>query len=112
MPFVERLYEIRIRKGLSQDDLARRTGLRASYIEQLETGQKIPSCQTLDAIAEALHVPLYQLFYNGQNAPQTPWLTPRRTLEELQMRQLGPKPESGFMGKVKVLRDELSALLH
>lgn len=112
MPFVERLYEIRAQRGLSQDALARLTGLQAAYIEQLESGQKIPSCQTLDAMAEALDVPLYQLFYNGQDVPQTPWLTPRRTLEELQMGQPGTKPESGFMGRVKVLRDELSALLH
>ncbi|MGH9377366.1 MAG: helix-turn-helix domain-containing protein [Terriglobia bacterium] len=112
MPFVERLQQIRIHKAMSQYQLAERAGLSITYIDKLEAGEKIPSCQTLESLAEALDVPIYELFYNGWETPQTPWLTPRPTLEELQRSQQETKPETGLMERVKVLRDELSALLH
>ena len=112
MPFVERLQQIRIHKAMSQGQLAERAGISVTYIDKLEAGEKIPSCQTLELLAEALDVPVYELFYNGRETPQTPWLTPHPTLEELQRSQQETKPEAGFIGRVKVLRDELSALLH
>ncbi|MGH9352388.1 MAG: helix-turn-helix domain-containing protein [Terriglobia bacterium] len=111
MPFVERLQQIRIHKSMSQIELAERAGLSMTSLDKLEAGEKIPSCQTLEALAEALEVPLYELFYDGQQTPQTPWLSPRPSLEELQRRHQEAKPETGFMERVKGLRDELSALL-
>jgi transcriptional regulator with XRE-family HTH domain len=46
----ERLREERMRAGLSQRELARRVGLSASLISQLESGQSKPSVGTLYAV--------------------------------------------------------------
>lgn len=111
MPFVERLQEIRIHKDISQSELAKRAGLSLSSLDKLETGEKIPCCQTLESLAKALDVPLYELFYDGRQVPQTPWLSPRLSLEDLQRKPQETKPETGFRERVKVLRDELNAFL-
>ncbi len=52
---------LRIAKGWSQSDLARRSGFDESYIGVVERGQANPSLSTLDAVAEALGVEAYQL---------------------------------------------------
>lgn len=112
MPFIKRLQEIRIHKAFSRDELASRAGLPITSINKLEGGEQIPCCQTLEALAGALEVPLYELFYDGEREPRTPWLSPRPSLEDLQARSFDIKPETGLIERVKVLRRELSALLH
>jgi transcriptional regulator with XRE-family HTH domain len=37
-----------------------------------ENGHTIPSIETLEKWARALEVPLYQIFYEGENPPATP----------------------------------------
>lgn len=54
----ERLREERVRAGLSQRELARRLGLSASMISQLESGLSKPSVGTLYAIVTELDVSL------------------------------------------------------
>jgi len=54
-----------------------------SYISRVERGHTVPSIETLERLAAALGVPLYQLFYEGEDPPPTPHLTYRPTLEEL-----------------------------
>ena len=49
----------------------------------LTNGHTVPSLETLERFAAVLDVPLYQLFYSGGEAPPTPSLTPRQTLEEM-----------------------------
>lgn len=54
----DRLREERARAGISQRELARRTGLSASMISQLEAGLSKPSVGTLYAIVTELDVSL------------------------------------------------------
>ena len=54
----DRLREERVRAGLSQRELARRLGLSASLISQLESGQSRPSVGTLYSIVTELGVSL------------------------------------------------------
>jgi transcriptional regulator with XRE-family HTH domain len=54
----DRLREERVRAGISQRELARRLGLSASLISQLESGQSRPSVGTLYAIVTELGVSL------------------------------------------------------
>ena len=61
----ERLRELRTEQGLSQGDLQARTGLLRCYISRVETGHCIPMVDTLEKWANALNIPLYQLFYDG-----------------------------------------------
>lgn len=78
-----RLRELREKKGLSQGDIEKSTGLLRCYTSRVENGHTVPSLETLERFAAALGVPLYQLFYMGEGAPATPNLTSRKTLEEL-----------------------------
>jgi len=57
----DRLREARVQTGISQRELARRLGLSASLISQLESGQSRPSVGTLYSIVTELGVSLDQV---------------------------------------------------
>jgi transcriptional regulator with XRE-family HTH domain len=60
--YYERVREFRERQGLLQEDLARASGLTASYVSRIERGKvPTPSYQTLIALARALEVSLPSL---------------------------------------------------
>src|SRR5881398_796899 len=61
----ERLRELREEKKLSQGDIEKRTGLLRCYISRVENGHTVPAVETLEKLARAFEVPLYQLFYEG-----------------------------------------------
>jgi transcriptional regulator with XRE-family HTH domain len=63
-----RLKEIRESKDLSQGDIEKRTGLLRCYISRVENGHTVPSIETLEKMARALEIPMYQLFYDGEDA--------------------------------------------
>jgi transcriptional regulator with XRE-family HTH domain len=65
----ERLREIRIQKKLSQGDIEDRTGLLRCYVSRVEHRHTVPSVETLEKFARALGVPLYELFYDGDEPP-------------------------------------------
>lgn len=72
----ERIRSIREQKNMTQGDIEARTGLKRSYVSRLEHGRTIPSLATLEKFAQALQVPLYQFFYDGQQPPQVASLPP------------------------------------
>src|SRR5262250_692304 len=65
-----RLRELREEKKLSQGDIEQRTGLLRCYVSRVENGHTVPSLETLERFAWALEVPLYRLFYEGDDPPQ------------------------------------------
>jgi transcriptional regulator with XRE-family HTH domain len=75
----DRLRAIREQKKLSQGDIERRCGLLRCYISRFENGHTVPSIETLEKMARALEVPLYQLFYDGEEPPKLPNLPNRKT---------------------------------
>ena len=48
--------------GVSQEKIALTAGLNRAYIGYIERGERKPSVETLEKIAKALKVKLYQLF--------------------------------------------------
>ena len=68
----DRLRELREAKHLSQGDIEKRTGLLRCYVSRVENGHTTPSIETLEKWARALEVPLYQIFYAGEEPPSTP----------------------------------------
>ena len=78
----ERLRELREDKKLSQGDIETRTGLLRCYISRVENGHTVPAIETLEKLARALEVPLYQLFYEGEEPPQLPNLLKRKTPDD------------------------------
>ena len=79
----DRLRALREEKKLSQGDIEKRTGLLRCYISRVENGHTVPAIETLEKMARALEVPLYQLFYDGEEAPELPNLPKRRTADEI-----------------------------
>jgi transcriptional regulator with XRE-family HTH domain len=72
MVIAERLRALREKKKLSQGDIQDRTGLLRCYLSRVENGHTVPSVPTLEKLARALGVPVYQLFYDGAKPPETP----------------------------------------
>lgn len=71
----ERLQALRKQKKLSQGDIEKRTGLLRCYVSRVEHGHTTPSVLTLEKLARALGVPLYQLFHDGDGSIKAPaWL--------------------------------------
>ena len=79
----DRLRVLREEKQLSQGDIEKRTGLLRCYISRVENGHTVPAIETLEKLARALEVPLYQLFYDGEEPPELPNLPKRKTADEV-----------------------------
>ena len=56
-----KIKEIRIKKNLSQSELARLSGMDRSNLNKIENGKKQPTLQTLNKIAGALKVSVKSL---------------------------------------------------
>ncbi len=82
MVIADRLKELREEKHLSQGDIEKRTGLLRCYISRVENGHTIPAIETLEKLARALEIPMYQLFYDGEEPPALPKLPKRNTAED------------------------------
>src|SRR3989454_7876295 len=73
----DRIRALREAKSLSQGDIEKRSGLLRSYLSRVEHGHTVPSVETLEKLAHAIGVPLYQLFYEGDEPPEVPDLPKR-----------------------------------
>lgn len=71
MIIAERLRTLRELKNLSQGDIEKRTGLLRCYISRVENGHTVPAIETLEKMARAMEVPIYALFYDGEEPPAT-----------------------------------------
>ena len=79
----DRLRDMREQKKLSQGDIEKRTGLLRCYISRVENGHTVPAIETLEKLARALEVPLYQLFYDGEEPPKLPNLPKRKSSDAI-----------------------------
>lgn len=66
----ERLRVLREEKKLSQGDIEKKTGLLRCYLSRVENGHTVPAIETLEKLARALDMTLYQLLYDGDQPPQ------------------------------------------
>lgn len=53
--------QVRLQKGVSQEEVAHRVGIDAGYFGQIERGKRNPTIGVLGRIADALNVPLARL---------------------------------------------------
>jgi transcriptional regulator with XRE-family HTH domain len=79
----DRLRVLREKKKFSQCTIEERTGLFRCYISRVENGHTVPAIETLEKFARALEVPMYQLFYDGEEPPTLPKLPKRKTADEI-----------------------------
>ena len=75
MDIGRRITSLREEKRLSQGDIEKRTGLLRCYISRVENGHTVPAIETLEKIARALEIQLYQLMYDGEEPPTLPTRT-------------------------------------
>lgn len=61
-----KIRELRTASGLTQDELAERSGLRQSHICRLERGEHSPNGLTLEKLAKGLGVPVSNLDPSGK----------------------------------------------
>jgi transcriptional regulator with XRE-family HTH domain len=64
---IENIKRVRREKHISQEKLAEYCGTSASYIGLMETYKNIPKLSTIERIAEALNVPVLELFTINNN---------------------------------------------
>lgn len=60
--FARRVRELRLERGLSQDELADAAGLHRTYIGTVERGEQSIGIDNVERIAKALKVTLSELF--------------------------------------------------
>src|SRR2546422_1621820 len=75
----DRLRELREQKKYAQGEVAKRAGLLKPDISRVENGHLVPAVETLEKFARALEVPIYQLFYEGEEPPKLPNLPKSRS---------------------------------
>lgn len=91
----KRIRELREAKRLSRGDIQERTGLSKLYVSRVENGHTVPSLVTLERLAAAMEVPLYQLFYEGEGLAPTPEAEPRKSGGKFKSRD-GAKSKARF----------------
>lgn len=95
----DRLRNLREEKKLSQGDIEKRTGLLRCYISRVENGHTVPAIETLEKMARALEVPLYQLFYDGEEPPELPNLPKRKSADDIAFGNSGK--EARFLHRLR-----------
>ncbi len=101
MLIADRLRALREEKQLSQGDIEKRTGLLRCYISRVENGHTVPAIETLEKMARALEVPMYQLFYDGEEPPKLPNLPKRRSADDIAWGSTGK--DARFLSKLRRL---------
>ena len=61
MVFASNVRRIRRLKEISQEKLAERDGLHRTYVGEIERGERNPSIDVMERLAEGLSVPLVEL---------------------------------------------------
>jgi transcriptional regulator with XRE-family HTH domain len=95
----DRLRALREEKKLSQGDLEKLTGLFRCYISRVENGHTVPAMETLEKLARAFEVPLYQLFYDGEEPPKLPSLLKQKASGEIAWGSSGK--DARFLSKLR-----------
>src|ERR1700732_2437107 len=97
----DQLRAMREEKQLSQGDIEKRTGLLRCYISRVENGHTVPAIETLEKMARALEVPMYELFYDGEEPPKMPNLPKRRSADDIAWGSTGK--DARFLSKLRRL---------
>jgi transcriptional regulator with XRE-family HTH domain len=109
----DRLRAFREERNLSQGDIEKRTGLLRVYLSRVENGHTIPSIETLEKLARAFEVPLYKLFYDGDEPPKSEHFPKRISTEDLLWGTRGKEAKvlKSFQKTLQVLRESDRDLL-
>ena len=101
MIIADRLRALREEKKLSQGDIEKRTGLLRCYISRVENGHTVPAIETLEKMARALEIPMYQLFYDGDEPPKLLNLPKRKSSDDIAWGSAGK--DARYLSKLRRL---------
>jgi len=106
-----RIIQIRNHKGISQRQLSESSGIASSYLSRIENRRVEPQPKTLRRIAEALGVPVSEMFDERPGAasvPQCSISVSGRCISELltsgRSKVAPPRPESYSPRQIQLLR--------
>lgn len=97
----DRLRALREEKKLSQGDVEKRTGLLRCYISRVENGHTVPAIETLEKLARAMEIPMYQLFYDGEKPPELPNLPKQKSSDDIAWGSMGK--DARYLSKLRRL---------
>src|SRR5215472_1848218 len=97
----DRLRALREEKQLSQGDIEKRTGLLRCYISRVENGHTVPAIETIEKLARALEVPMYQVFYDGDKPPELANLLKRKSSDDIAWGSTGK--DARYLSKLRRL---------
>lgn len=60
--FGRKLKNLRKKNGLTQEQLAEKTGLSVDFIGMIERGERAPSFETIEQLAKVLKIRISELF--------------------------------------------------
>jgi transcriptional regulator with XRE-family HTH domain len=103
----DRLRELREQKTFSQGDIEKRTGLLRCYISRVENGHTVPAVATLEKLARALEIPMYQLFYDSEKPSEVPNLIKRKSSDDVVWGSSGK--DAKFLNQLRRLLGKASA---
>lgn len=107
------LRSVRVVKGLTQTELAVRSGVDRSYISALENGRrKAPSWDIIVALARALDMSVAEFLQWTEDAPQTPGVPHDQELELLfsEIRRRPTKERAAMKRLITTWLDALTTL--
>jgi transcriptional regulator with XRE-family HTH domain len=76
-----RLRLLREQKGLTQGDIEEKCGMLRTYVSRVENNELTPTLETVEKFARVFKVPMYQLFYDGEEPPKLPSLPKRKSVD-------------------------------
>ena len=83
-------------------------------ISRVENGHTVPAVETLEKFARALEVPMYRLYYDGEEPPKLPNLPKRRTADDIEWGNKGKDARmlaQFFRSFSRMDRDDLGMVL-
>lgn len=78
-----RIRELRIARGLSQEQLALRSNITTTYLGLLERNQKNPTIKVLEQVCQSLNVSLMEFFSDANNSQSPPDIKSMQILAQL-----------------------------
>jgi transcriptional regulator with XRE-family HTH domain len=71
------------------------------YISRIEHNHTVPTIETLEKWARALEIPMYQLFYDGDEPPKLPNLPKRKSSDDIAWGSAGK--DARYLSKLRRL---------
>lgn len=96
----DNIRRLRLESGLTQEELALRSGLSQGYINQLESGKRRFTQKSLEVIANAMSIPMAELFTGEKTAAPIVKKNPKRYEKK-------PPNKKEFLSLLNELPDEI-----